>query len=252
MIRLNPDEDIEVLSFQFEMLGTDEIAKDASSRMDKTIKQIYSADGKLGLEDLNKVNSVLDDLKEYPISVVDNAGTVDDIRDTILSFVQSKNILELNKGLIISLDHSLLVRPFDGDDDKTTIDKLMHLFIALKKYFNSIGIRSIFILLSQLNRNIESPDRVTNPRLHFPNKNDIFGASSVYYSSDYVIIIHRPALIDGIGHTYGTMGLPIFNPKNEKQPMIYLHIIKERFGSPAILMMVDDLKKSQVNDYTIN
>lgn len=252
MIELNPNENFDVLSFQFEMLGVDEISKDISSKLNKSIKEIYSADGKLSDLDLGKARSALDFMKSYPISIVDNAGTVSDIKDTILFYVDKHKLSENNKGLVITIDHSLIIKPYEGDDEQTTVVKLMHMLVAMKKYLSSIGVRCIFIVLSQLNRNIESPDRVTNPRLHYPNKNDIFGSSSIYYSSDYVVIIHRPALIDGIGEQYGPLGLPVFNPKttkNPRQPMIYLHVIKERFGSPTIITMVDELSKARVAEY---
>lgn len=252
MIELNPKENFDVLSFQFEMLGIDEISKDISSKLNKNIKEIYSANGKLSDADLNKAGAALDAMKSYPISIVDNAGTVSDIKDTVLFYVNKHKLSELEKGLIVTIDHSLLIKPNEGEDEQTTIVKLMHTLVALKKYLHSIGVKCIFIVLSQLNRNIESPDRVTNPRLHYPNKNDIFGSSSIYYSSDYVVIIHRPALIDGIGEQYGPSGLPVFNPKtikNPRQPMIYLHVIKERFGSPTIITMIDELSKARVAEY---
>lgn len=133
----------------------------------------------------------------------------------------------------------------------------MHMLVALKKYLTSLGVKVLFIVLSQLNRNIESNDRIINPRLQYPNKTDLFGASSIYYSSDYVIIIHRPAVIEGLGNWYGPAvkgfpnGLPIYNPSNSNQPMIYLHIIKERFGMNRVLAMVDELEKSRVTEYDL-
>lgn len=126
--------------------------------------------------------------------------------------------------------------------------------VALKKYLVANGVNCIFIILSQLNRAIETPERSNNCYLHYPNKNDIFSASSVYYSSDYVLIIHKPCLIDGISEWYGPptkgnpRGLPVYNPQNQEQPMIYLHLIKERFGLPKILAMLDYLENSRIEE----
>lgn len=258
MVELNPTEKFEVLSFQFEMLGIDELARDIVSKSSLNIRQIYSAENPLTDSQLSTINIILDELKKYPISVVDNIGTVRNILDTIIYFVSSNRLVEQNKGLVVTLDHSLLVKPEDNQGEKETIDALMHMFVALKKYLSSIGLKVIFIILSQLNRNIETNDRIINPRLHFPNKNDLFGASSVYYSSDYVMVIHRPAIIEGLGNWYGPArknfpnGLPVYNPTNPDQPMIYLHIIKERFGMNKVIPMVDELEKSRITEYDFN
>jgi len=253
-VELNLDQEFEILNFQFEMLGVDELAKDVSSKTQLTLKEIYSATESLADAKQKRITEILDSMKEYPISVVDNLGTVANIKDTILSFCATKDLAKLNKGLVVTMDHSLLVKAENREDEKTKVDNLFHTLVALKKYLHSIGIKAMFIILHQLNRNIESVERVTNSNLHFPNKTDLFAASSVYYSSDYVIIIHRPCLIEGLRNWYGPAadgkpGLPIFNPQDQNQPMIYLHIIKERFGETQILSMLDELKYSRIVEY---
>ena len=237
------------------MLGVDELAKDVSSKTNTTMKEIYSATSPLDVDKQKKVETALDGMRDYPIHVVDNLGSVVNIKDTILSFCATHQLAKNNKGLVVTLDHSLLVRASDKEDEKTKIDNLFHTLIALKKYLSTTGVKVLFIVLHQLNRNIESIERITNPKLHFPNKTDLFAASSVYYSSDYVIVIHRPCLIEGLGNWYGPIvegkALPVFNPVNTDQPMIYLHIIKERFGSTGIIAMLDELKYSRIVEYNV-
>lgn len=230
------------------MLGIDELAKDISSKLSIPLKEIYSAGDKITDSSQEKVESALDNMKEYPINVIDNPGTVTNIKDTILSYCQINQLNKQNKGLVIFLDHALLITPDDGEDEKTKVDNFFHTIVALKKYLSSIGIRVIFIILHQLNRNIESTERVTNPKLHYPNKTDLFAASSVYYSSDYVVIIHRPCLVNGLGNWYGPERMPVFNPLDTNQPMIYLHVIKDRFGSTGIIPFLDELKYSRIKE----
>lgn len=255
MLELNKDQKFDVLSFQFEMLGIDEIARDLSSSTKTNIKKIYSAEGTMSEDEIKNIEKLLDDMKDLPLSIVDSIGTVDDIRDTIIHYVNTKQLAENSRGLVVTIDHSLLVKSEGYDDEKSTIDKLMHMLVGLKKSLSSVGIKVIFIILSQLNRNIESNERITNSNLHYPNKNDLFGASSVYYSSDYVIIIHRPCLIDGIGNWYGPRrpgfrdGLPVFNPEDSSQSMVYLHVIKERFGNNKIISMIDNLAVGKISEY---
>ncbi len=255
MVELNKSEKFDVLSFQFEMLGIDELARDLSSKMGKSMKEIYSAEGTLSNEDLSKIDNHLEEMKDYPIYIVDNIGTVDEIKDTIIYYASSNNLIENKRGLVVTIDHSLLVKDKDGEVEKQTLDNLMKTLVLLKKYLSSIGLKIMFFVLSQLNRDIESFDRITNPKLHYPTKNDLFGASSVYWSSDYVMILHQPALIEGLGNWYGPnrkdfpSGLPVFNPANPKQPLIYLHIIKERFGSRMIIPFRDELSKSRLTEH---
>lgn len=258
MIELNPKESFDVLSFQFEMLGVDEMARDLSSKMKKTIKELYSASGTLSDADLAMANRHLELMKKHPIYVVDNLGTVNEIKDTIMYYVSTNKLIERKRGLIVTLDHTLLVRSTENQTEKQTLDELMHTLVLLKKFFTSIGLKIMFFVLSQLNRDIESADRVINPKLHYPTKNDLFGASSVYHSSDYVIIMHQPALIEGLGNWYGPArtgypnGLPVFNPSNSNQPMIYLHVIKERFGNRGVLAMLNDLGTARITEYSLN
>jgi len=255
MIELNPQQDFEVLSFQFEMLGIDEVARDLSARVGKSVKEIYSAGTQLSLEDFERINKQLDALLSYNINIVDQTGTAAEIKNTILQFVISKNLVKTNKGLVVTLDNTLLVKREDHQEEKQMIDDLMFTLVSLKKVLAQAGVKVIFFVISQLNRNIETGDRVTNSKLHYPNKNDLFGASSIYNGSDYVIIIHRPCIIDGLGNWYGPPnkkwrdGLPVFNPYDSSQAMIYLHVIKERFGKPSIIAMLDDLKFGKISEY---
>lgn len=255
----NPNVKFDVLSFQFEMLGVDELAKDASSKTDISIKEIYSAQKSLDEKKLNKIREALDSMRDFPMSIVDNLGTVSQIRDTILTYCNDQQLAENKRGLVVTLDHSLLIKSEAKQDEKSKIDEFYHTLVQLKKYLSSVaGVNVIFLILHQLNRNIESYERVTNPKLHFPNKTDLFAASSVYYSSDYVIIIHRPVLIEGIDTWYGPPlkngkpGLPVFNPLNKAQSMIYLHVIKERFGETRVLAMVDELKYSRIAELKVD
>lgn len=255
MIDENPLQDFEVLSFQFEMLGIDEIARDISSKVNKSLKEIYSAGKQLSDTDYSIICKKLDELRKYNISIVDNSGTVSEIKDTILRFIIENKLAQSKRGLIVSIDHTLLITKEDNQEDKQVIDSLMFMLVTLKKKLASLGIKVIFFVISQLNRNIEANERIINPKLHYPNKNDLFGASSVYNGSDYVIIVHRPCIIDGLGNWYGparkgwSEGLPVFNPYDSSQAMIYLHVIKERFGKPSIIAMVDNLKFGKISEY---
>jgi replicative DNA helicase len=258
-IELNDCNSFEILSFEFEMLIEDQLVRHLSSKLNKPTKKIYSAEESLTNEEFEKAKQILQEHKKSPIFYVDNAGTVDQIVNTILTFVEERNLIQHDKGIVITIDHVLLTKGKQSDAEKAIVDDLMRAFISLKKYFSSIGLRCIFIVLSQLNRDIESPERITNSMLHYPTKNDIFAASSVYYCSDYVIITHKPSQITGIGEFYGPpmpkkgfpKGLPTRCPTNSEQSMIYWHVIKERFGVSKIIPVLEDFKNARTIEYNL-
>ena len=240
------------------MLIEDQLTRYVSSKIKKSLKDIYSSDTPLSDDDYSEVMNILEDRKNSPVFYVDNPGTPEQIRATILQFAMERDLLSLNKGLVISIDHAALVRGKSGETEKSIIDELMTVFLELKKYFASTGLRCIFLVLSQLNRDIERPERTSNPLLHYPTRNDIFAASSIYHCSDYVMISHRPANVNGIKEYYGPpqgdkfpRGLPIKAPNDPKRDMVYWHLIKERFGKTVIIPMVEDFKNATLEQINL-
>lgn len=254
-IDLNKDESFDILSFEFEMRIEDQIARNLSSKMGKSVKDLYSVHNPVSDSEMFKIDELLSGYLSSPVFYVDRVGSVDEVFETIGEFVKKRN--DNSRGLIVTIDHVLLTKGKTGQGEKERIDDLMHRLVALKQYFSSIGLKCIFITLSQLNRDIETGDRVLNRALHYPTKNDIFAASSVYYCSDYVIITHKPAGINGIKEHYGPgedgfpKGLPVHCPTDDDKAMIYWHVIKERFGQQVILPMVEDFASSRVNEYSL-
>lgn len=253
---MNPEQKFKVLSFEFEMLGQDQALRNISGKLEKSTKYILSAENnKVSDNEMRQVEHALETYASYPIYFVDQIGTVDEVVQTVDEFAQNEQLLEKGERLIVTIDHVLLTKGLQGQDEKMIIDSLMHACVSMKKRYAAMGIPILIIVLGQLNRNIETPERVLNPQLHYPTKNDIFGASSMYYSSDYVLITHKPAVVDGIKSYYGPSrvgypnGLPVFNPYSEEQAMVYWHLIKERFGNPKIMMMTDEFKYSRVGEF---
>lgn len=251
----NPHEKFEILSFEFEMLIEDQIARNVSGQLNMTTKDIYSGTHPLLTEEYNKVVAASEKITKYPIWYVDDSGTVDQIKDTIIKFTQDRDLKKRECGLVVTIDHTLLTKGKQGEDERLKIVALYSMAIELKKAFAAEGMRIILLFLSQLNRDIESNDRVINSKLHYPTKNDLFASSASYYSSDYVLISHKPAGIRGI-EWYGPplgkdwpSGLPIRNPQDNEQCMIYWHLIKNRGDIEAILLMVENFKYSKIEEF---
>lgn len=92
---------------------------------------------------------------------------------------------------MIILDHTLLVEGQNRESALQVISELQKLFIKVKKLPNTT-----IIQLSQMNRNIENPERINNPSMHYPMRSDISSADTMFHASDYVICIHRPELLN--------------------------------------------------------
>jgi replicative DNA helicase len=216
------------------MLSSKQVGRKISSKLNKTTQELYSGDtnNKLGNEDLNKVIEVSKEIKKYPIYYVDVPGNVDDIRQTIMSF--SEEEFAKGKWLIIILDHTLLTKGKSGSSERETLFDLQRMFMEIKKYN-----RNTVIQISQMNRDIEDKDRITNTSMHFPMRKDIFGGDSIFQSSDYVMVIHRPEIL-GI-RVYGPSAWPTEN-------YVYLHVLKNREGELRILQFWNNLKYNRIED----
>lgn len=258
LVILNPKENFDILSFEFEMPSKDNFIRSLSALVKKSTKILYSVTETMSEQTKKEVEKAAKKISKFPIYIVDIAGRVGDIYETILEFVNTRNHQKTGRGLVVTLDHTLLTKGFQGESEKQIVDELMKMIVGLRKELMHKDIKSIFVVLSQLNRDIESKLRVLNPMLHYPIKNDIFAASSVYYCCDLVIVSHKPATIAGISQHYGPpidvrfpRGLPVYNPKNPDQAMVYWHIIKNRFGDGGIIPMLDrfDIAKLVQTDF---
>ena len=236
IIDLNPEEDIVVLSFNFEMLSSRQVGRKLSYKLEKTTAELYSAspDGKaLTDKDYDNIVKESKQISQYPIYYVDCPGTVDEIRETIIQFSDLPQVKD--KWLIVILDHTLLTKGKTGESEREVLTNLSRLFMEFKKYG-----KNTIIQLTQMNREIEDKDRINNPNLHFPTRRDIFGSDSLFQASDYVIVIHRPELL-GI-KSYGVNNWPV-------KDKIYLHFLKVREGEPKILSFVNNLKFNRIDEY---
>lgn len=224
LIDLNSDQEVVVLNFSFEMLSSRQVGRKISSKLRRTTAELYSSNEDLKDVDLNDVEITSQQIKSYPIYYVDTPGTVDQIASTINTFYEN---YAKGKKFVIILDHTLLV---EGQESALkVISDLQKLFIKVKKLPNTT-----IIQLSQMNRNIEAPDRINNPSMHYPMRSDISSADTIFHASDYVVCIHRPELLNI--QQYGPNRLLVKNK-------VYLHLLKNRdAGECAILEFENDLK----------
>lgn len=217
--------DIVVLTFSLEMVGFRQIGRTLSNKLRRTTSDLYSSQQDLDDDTYRKVINVSNQLKNYPIYFVDNPGSPEQVRQTILSFYD-KYVKDQNKYFVIIYDHTLLTKRVGTTIE--TMSELQEVFIQIKK----LPLTSI-IQLSQMNRNIESPERINNSLAHYPMRSDLSSSDSIFQASDYVLVIHRPEILNI--HEYGPDHLPTKNK-------VYIHILKNRdAGKPCILEFENDL-----------
>lgn len=224
LIDLNPDQEIVILSFSYEMLSYRQVGRKLSNKLRKTTAELYSSDQSLSNTEFNKIEEVADKIKKYPIYYIDTPSTVENMEKTIDYF--HENIAK-GKWLIVILDHALLVEG-QGESERGTIVDLQKMFIRKKKLSNTS-----IIQISQMNRNIEQPDRINNPSVHYPMRSDLAVSDAIFQASDYVTALSRPELLNITA--YGIDRLPV-------KDKVYLHFLKVRDGEPFILEFENELK----------
>jgi replicative DNA helicase len=233
LFELNPDANFVILSFSFEMLSSKQVGRKLSYNLKKATSELYSAiPGKaLSDADYSKIVNEVETIKKYPVYYVETAGNVDEIRETILKFSENEG---KGKWVIIMIDHILLTKGRSGESEREIVSKLQYMLMEIKKYN-----RNTVIQLSQLNRDIESVERITNPALHYPTRKDLFGSDSIYQCSDVVAVLHRPEIL-GIEH-YSTKMIP-------SAGLLFLCILKNRDGGIGVIIFKAKLEHNRIDE----
>lgn len=223
LIDLNPSQKVVILDFSFEMVSFRSVTRKLSYRLRRTTSELYGGQEDIDEDTFKRVQEEAAKLAKYPIFYVDTPCTVLQIENTIDYF---RNKFSEEWWLIVILDHALLV---EGDTERGTIVDLQKMFIRKKKLP-----KTSIIQLSQMNRNIEQPERINNPAMHYPLRSDLAASDALFHASDYVIVVNRPELQNL--SSYGTKHLPVRNK-------VYMHFLKVRdAGEPCILEFDNDLK----------
>ena len=231
LIDLNKRQNIIVLSFSFEMVSSRNVGRKLSNRLRRTTSELYSAEADLTDSEFQKVETTAKEIKDYPIYYVDTPSSVEEIEATIDYFHEN---MAKGKWLVVILDHALLV---EGDSERGTIVNLQKMFIRKKKLKNTS-----IIQITQLNRNIEQPERLNNPSSHYPMRSDLSASDAIFQASDYVIVLSRPELLNL--QFYGINRLPVKNK-------VYIHFLKVRdAGEPCILEFDNELKYGNLIETT--
>src|SRR3990167_5356206 len=235
--KLNPEESFNILDVSLEMMSYRVVARKISAELKLTTHQLFSGDSSFIVNDglYNKMVEKCKELIKEDIYFVEQPGNVGELEATIERFIAFTKEQNTNKGVVLFLDHALLINAKGNEIERITIFDLMNMLNRQKKK-NKI----MTFLLSQLNRNIESKERLLEPSMQFVTKSDIFGADSIYQFSDTVLVLHRPEILHL--KEYGVQRLPTKN-------RVFLHAIKQREGEPFVSIMYNNLKHNELIDW---
>lgn len=229
------------ICFNYEMLALKTIGREVANVAKRTVATLYSTKEELIDEDFEKLQKYwTKKLLKYDINYVERPGTHSQIKRTIYHYWKTlcKDKGELDRLLIIEIDHTLLIKAHSnsGDSEKAKIDKLMEDLVELKKTIADEGGLIFFIVISQLNRNIEGVDRRI-PTDQKPKVSDLMQSSSVLQATDYLLIGHQPAKLGFETYTQNKLPCWVYSDKSATKKrinLIYYHLLKNRDGEGDI------------------
>jgi replicative DNA helicase len=185
---LNPGQDFRVLEFQFEMLARVSAIREYSSILGKSYKYLCSADraaGKLKGDDLQKCFEYAKERIKYPVDIIEEPCTVTDMKKIITQYMEHHK-----KKTVITLDHSMLIKL--GAAEKNQLEMVYNLGTVLTQLKRKYPIA--FIILSQLNRNVENPSRNEDGTYgNYILTSDIFGGDALLQHADTLVGLNVPA-----------------------------------------------------------
>ena len=233
---LNPAENFRVLEFQLEMLARTSAIRAYSSELGVSYKYLCSADGELSSDDLKKCFEYAKKRVKYPIDIVDTPPTVEEFKSIVDEYMNShskyihktikrengEEIVKLKEytKTIITLDHSILIKSSKFHKGKQdTLYELGETLTELKKKYPIA-----FIVLSQLNRGIDKPERNEDGKYgNYILESDIFGADALLQHADLVVGLNRP----------GKQKIRFYGPDKyiiDNDKILVMHFLKCRNG----------------------
>jgi replicative DNA helicase len=245
--QLNTDMVFRVLEFSLEMVGKVTAMRNFTSHINKPYKYLCSADGKISDEDIQRCFNYAKEVTKYPIDVINEQPTVNEFRQIIAEYMDAHSnqkkdengtIYREYTNTIITLDHSGLIKKSSFEKDKMeTIANLGEALTDLKRKYPIA-----FIVLSQLNRNIDVPERSEDGKYgNFVLESDIYGSDALLQHADIVVGVNRPAK-QKISF-YGVERYLI-----EDLSVLVFHFLKVRNGETRLSFMRAEFNRMMVTE----
>lgn len=194
----NKGQNIRILEFQLEMVAKASKVREFSSVLGRPYKYICSAypDDKITDTDLQKLyehSKQAVDVNTAAIDIVEKSVTPDEYASIVEAYMEEHSTeVDGNKvytNTVITLDHSYLL---NQGSLKSKTDMLYRLGETLTRLKRAYPIA--FIILSQLGRHVESPERNENGKYgNYILETDLLGGDALFQHADIVLGLNRPA-----------------------------------------------------------
>jgi replicative DNA helicase len=252
--RLNPGQNIRVLEFQFEMMQKVTAKREFTSVLGKSYKELHGrADKGVTDAEFERLKTYARDQVKFPINVIEKKQTVAQIERAIRLYMDDHSVMEdvatkdpstgevkqirkkVYKKTIITLDHSILVQREKNESFLDMLYSLGEMFTAIKREYPVI-----IIVLSQLGRQVENPDRAEEGSYaNYILESDLFGGDALYQHADMVIGVNRPA----------KRFIKFFGPEKfiiDDDTVLVFHFLKVRNGDPRMSFFRAQFKTMEV------
>lgn len=223
---------LRALRFQYEMVGRVSAIREFSSVLEKSYSYICSAEENiLSEQELIACKVYARNMSNLPIDIIDEPLTVPEMAAEIRAYFDSYKC----EHLLVTIDHSLLVKKLPGQTVQDMIFDLGAMMTHMKKNYPVI-----FIVLSQLNRGVDIPERLKEGTIgNYLLDSDIFGSDYLLQFTDILIGINRPG-VKNI-RSYGPEKFQIVD-----KSILVMHYLKVRNGDPAMSFYRGEFDKMRI------
>jgi len=221
VIKINPDQKFKILKFQFEMLDETNGIRKLSMNVGSDYNTLMSKERPVDKNIFQKCVDFYESTEQYDlVDVVYDPCTVEEMCATIHAYMEKHKTENGFTNTLITIDHSALFRVGKGQKDK--FEMLYTLGEALTEMKKRFPVA--FLVLSQLNRNVETIDRTKDGTYgNYILDSDLYGSDSLLQHADVVLGINRP--FNRRIKFYGPEKYIINDPD-----LLIFHILKSRNG----------------------
>lgn len=230
ILNCNPDKKIIVLYWNFEMSAWQQILRAASGDTNIGYAEALSVDKNLEDSKFFYLIKSMKNYENYPVYFCDIPKSLNDFAKIVAKIAQDNP----ESTIVNIIDHSRLYKPSNEKSELDRLNLLSSILMRLQAKYNIIN-----ILLSQLNREIEKPERARN--LFKPMLSDLFGADSIGQVAQTVMMINRPYAMYNIEEDY--LG---YDPKGK----LFLHIEKNRDGELGCIPFETNFPAFKITELT--
>lgn len=181
----NPTQNFHVIDFQFEMPDRQTAVREFTGLTGLSYSEMLSAHRPVGDNVIDQIEDYISKNENREIYIADTPMTISEMREFIFSHYEKHQTR-----MILTIDHSLLVRLGKGERDK--FEMLYNLGEMMTEVKKKLPV--IWFVLTQMNRSMEDASRkVPGTLANYPTGADIFGADALMQHSDMVLILNHPA-----------------------------------------------------------